>query len=173
MARESRAWKETWRGGLSPRLQKCILKVGVPNSRNCQKVGVPNCPATQRQAIVAPLDVAQAWSRTHRYPVFVGEFGAYSRAPAASRIAFNRFMRDAAEARGMRWQYWEFASGFGVYDPGADTFRAELLDSLVGGDAAASPQPAKQPRPLPQSRPVGERPRNAPDRRLAPSQRER
>lgn len=134
--------------------------------------GVTCCTATQRQAIVAPLDVAQAWSRTHRYPVFVGEFGAYSRAPAASRIAFNRFMRDAAEARGMRWQYWEFASGFGVYDPGADTFRAELLDSLVG-DAAASPQPAQQPRLMPQSRPVDERPRNAPDRRLAPSQRER
>ena len=63
---------------------------------------------------------------------FVGEFGAYSKADEASRITFNRTMRDAIEARGMSWTYWEFASGFGVYDPGARAFRQPLLESLLG-----------------------------------------
>ena len=43
--------------------------------------------------MTAPLDVAKAWSAAKRYPVFVGEFGAYSKADEASRIDFNRTMR--------------------------------------------------------------------------------
>lgn len=50
----------------------------------------------------------------------------------SSRIDFNRKMRDAAEPRGMTWTYWEFAAGFGVYDPVKLTVRQGLLDSLLG-----------------------------------------
>lgn len=82
--------------------------------------------------MTAPLDVAAVWSAAKRYPVFVGEFGAYGKGDDASRIDFNRKMRDAMEARGMRWAYWEFAAGFGVYDPARLTFRQGLLDSLLG-----------------------------------------
>jgi endoglucanase len=64
--------------------------------------------------------------------VFVGEFGAYSKADSASRVTFTRTMRDAIEARGMHWAYWEFAAGFGVYDPVAHAFRRGLLDALLG-----------------------------------------
>ena len=95
-------------------------------------VGITCCSAAQAAEMTAPLDVAKAWSADKRYPVFVGEFGAYSKADEASRIDFNRKMRDAAEARGMSWTYWEFASGFGVYDPAGRTFRQPLLDSLLG-----------------------------------------
>jgi len=41
-------------------------------------------------------------------------------------------MRQAMESRGMSWAYWEFASGFGVYDPTTRTFHQGLLDSLLG-----------------------------------------
>jgi endoglucanase len=82
--------------------------------------------------MTAPLDAAKAWSAAKRYPVYVGEFGAYSKADEASRITFNRTMRDAMESRGMTWAYWEFAAGFGVYDPAKLTFRQGLLDSLLG-----------------------------------------
>jgi endoglucanase len=41
-------------------------------------------------------------------------------------------MRQAMEARGMSWSYWEFAAGFGVYDPVKLSFRQGLLDSLLG-----------------------------------------
>jgi endoglucanase len=95
-------------------------------------LGVTCCSAAQRAEMTAPLDVARAWSAAARYPVFVGEFGAYGKADEASRVAFNRAMRDAIEARGMTWTYWEFAAGFGVYDPAARAFRRPLLESLLG-----------------------------------------
>ena len=95
-------------------------------------VGVTCCSTSQQAEMAAPLDVAKAWSAARRYPVFVGEFGAYSKADDRSRIDFNRKMRDAMESRGMSWTYWEFAAGFGVYDPVTLSFRQGLLDSLLG-----------------------------------------
>ena len=95
-------------------------------------VGVTCCSASQEAEMTAPLDVAKAWSTAKRYPVFVGEFGAYSKADDASRIDFNRKMRQAIEGRVMSWTYWEFAAGFGVYDPVKLAFRQGLLDSLLG-----------------------------------------
>lgn len=94
--------------------------------------GITCCSPAQRAEMMEPLDVAKAWSAATRYPVYVGEFGAYSKADEASRVAFNRTMRDGMEARGMSWTYWEFASGFGVYDPAALAFRQPLLESLLG-----------------------------------------
>jgi endoglucanase len=95
-------------------------------------VGITCCSAAQQAEMTAPLDVAKAWSASTRYPVYVGEFGAYNKADDASRITFNRTMRQAMESRGMTWAYWEFASGFGVYDPVKLSFRQPLLDSLLG-----------------------------------------
>jgi endoglucanase len=95
-------------------------------------LGVRCCSAAQRAEMTAPLDVARAWSAARRYPVYVGEFGAYGRADDASRVEFTRTMRDAMESRGMSWSYWEFAAGFGVYDPATRSFRQGLLDALLG-----------------------------------------
>jgi endoglucanase len=94
--------------------------------------GVTCCSTSQVAEMTGPLDVAKAWSTAKRYPVYVGEFGAYSKADETSRETFNRTMRDAMTARGMSWSYWEFASGFGVYDPTTLTFRQGLLASLLG-----------------------------------------
>jgi endoglucanase len=95
-------------------------------------VGVTCCSAAQTADMVASLDAAKSWSASTKYPVFVGEFGAYGKADSASRVTYTRAMRDAIEARGMTWTYGEFASGFGVYDPVALTFRQGLLDALLG-----------------------------------------
>ena len=94
--------------------------------------GITCCNAGQLAEMIAPLDVAKTWATAKRYPVFVGEFGAYSKADSTSRIDFNRQMRTAMEARGMTWSYWEFAAGFGVYDPVNLSFRQGLLNSLLG-----------------------------------------
>jgi endoglucanase len=95
-------------------------------------VGVTCCSTAQEAEMTAPLDAAKTWSSAKRYPVFVGEFGAYNKADDASRIDFNRKMRQAMESRGMSWSYWEFAAGFGVYDPAKLSMRQGLLDSLLG-----------------------------------------
>lgn len=95
-------------------------------------LGVTCCDTSQQNAITAPLDIAQNWSASHHYPIHLGEFGAFGLGDTNSRVAYSRFIRNAAEARGFSWTYWEFASGFGVYDPIAKTFRTSLLDSLMG-----------------------------------------
>ena len=90
------------------------------------------CSPTQQEQMRAPLDIAAQWSRQHRYPIYLGEFGAYGKAPMASRQAFTRIMRDEAERRGMSWGYWEFGAGFGVYDPGRKAWRTPIMEALLG-----------------------------------------
>lgn len=79
----------------------------------------------------AHFDQAAQWATDHHRPLYLGEFGAYSKADMASRARWTAYVARAAESRGMAWAYWEFASGFGVYDPTAKTWREPLLDALL------------------------------------------
>lgn len=94
--------------------------------------GVSCCDATQQAAAIAPLTAAKAWSDAARYPVFIGEFGAYSKAGMRSRVNYTRLVRQQAEARGFSWSYWELASSFGAYDPVRHVWRALLKNALLG-----------------------------------------
>lgn len=95
-------------------------------------LGLRCCDAAQRAELEAPLIAAEAWAKARGLPVYLGEFGAIGLADEASRVSFTRAMRDAAEARGMSWAYWEMAADFGVYDPKARAFRTRLLEALMG-----------------------------------------
>jgi endoglucanase len=97
-----------------------------------QPTGVDCCDAGQQQTIIAKLDLAEREARRLGYPVYVGEFGALSKAPQAARIRFLRFMREQMAQRRMSWSYWELASGFGLYDPVAKALRADMFDALFG-----------------------------------------
>lgn len=94
--------------------------------------GTPCCDADQRKSVTGALDAARRWSQESGYPVYLGEFGAYSAADIASRETYTRLVRDEAERRGIGWAYWEFASSFGVYSPEAggwvEPIRRALLD---------------------------------------------
>ncbi len=85
----------------------------------------------EKQAITGDFDVVQKWASARNLPVFVGEFGAYSKADLASRVRWTSFVAREAEKHGFSWAYWEFASGFGVYDPDANQWRSELLNALI------------------------------------------
>jgi endoglucanase len=85
-----------------------------------------------RAAVVADLDAAARWAATHDRPLFLGEFGVYSRADPPSLLRWARFVRSEAERRSMSWAYWDFATDFGVYDPDRDAWRTPLLHALVG-----------------------------------------
>jgi endoglucanase len=93
--------------------------------------GLTCCNEAQRKEMMHAFDVAAQWSKANRYPVYVGEFGAYERADIDSRVAYTRMMRDAMEARRFSWAYWELASGFGIYDPVANAWRTRLRDALL------------------------------------------
>ena len=55
--------------------------------------------------------------------MFLGEFGAFQGADMESRAQWTRFVAREAEKCGFSWAYWEFCSGFGAYDPKAESWR--------------------------------------------------
>lgn len=85
----------------------------------------------ERAEILADLDEAARWSKENNIPINIGEFGAYDKADMESRARWTAFLCREIEKRDMSWNYWEFCSGFGVYDPEEKTWRKELLKSLI------------------------------------------
>jgi endoglucanase len=85
----------------------------------------------EQQALDKDFDRAAAWAKKHDRPIYLGEFGAYSKAPMDSRVTWTRAVVGAAERSGFSWSYWEFAAGFGVYDPAAHAWREPLLRALL------------------------------------------
>ncbi len=77
------------------------------------------------------LDIARYWSEDHpNIPVLLGEFGAYSKGDSASRANWTAYVRKQAEIRGFSWTYWEFCSGFGVYNNERGQWNKPLLHAL-------------------------------------------
>lgn len=79
----------------------------------------------------ANFDKAQAWTETHRRPVFLGEFGAYDTADLEDRVAYTAAVARAAEARGWAWAYWQFDSNFIVYDLSKDEWYRPIYEALI------------------------------------------
>ena len=90
----------------------------------------PNNEERKRE-ITRDFDLVADWAKRHDVRILLGEFGAYSKADLESRIRWTTFVREQAEARGFAWSYWEFASGFGVYDLNAKVWRDGLLRALI------------------------------------------
>lgn len=91
--------------------------------------------ADEQLELESHLGMAAAWGTHHQRPLLLGEFGAYGRvADLDSRLRWTAAVRSAAEAHGIGWCYWEFAAGFGIYDPTTRTFNA-MLGALLPGDA--------------------------------------
>lgn len=85
----------------------------------------------QKAELLADLDEAVRWSKENNIPINVGEFGAYSKADMESRVRWTAFLCREMEKRDMSWNYWEFCSSFGVYDPHAEAWRKPLLKALI------------------------------------------
>jgi endoglucanase len=85
----------------------------------------------EKESITMDLNLAKAWSNKHRRPIFMGEFGAYSKADMDSRARWTEFMARSAEEHGFSWAYWEFCSGFGVYDSALKQWVEPLHNALI------------------------------------------
>ncbi len=79
----------------------------------------------------ADLDIAKQIADQNGWQLYMGEFGAYSKADMASRVRWTSYLVQEAQARGIAWSYWEFGAGFGVYDCNAGAWRKELLRALI------------------------------------------
>jgi endoglucanase len=84
-----------------------------------------------KKAVTDAFSTAAKWGADHQRPMYLGEFGAYSKSPIEGRVRWTAFVARTAESHGFPWTYWEFCSGFGVYDPKAHAWRQPLLDALM------------------------------------------
>ena len=87
--------------------------------------------ASQQAAITTAFDTAAKWTAKNKRPLYMGEFGAYSKADMASRALWTAFLAQAAKERDISFSYWEFGAGFGVYDRAANRWNEELLQALL------------------------------------------
>ncbi len=85
----------------------------------------------EKARIISNFDLVANWASQHHVRVLLGEFGAYSTAEMASRFRWTSSVRQEAEQHGFAWAYWEFAAGFGVYDPVKLQWREGLLNALI------------------------------------------
>ena len=95
------------------------------------KTGDAN-PASSNQ-IVQRLNTVANWSSQKKIPVWLGEFGVYGKyADINSRVRWTHFVRTECEKRNISWCYWEFSSGFGIYNPSTGQWNTELSNALLG-----------------------------------------
>lgn len=90
----------------------------------------------EKQSVITDFEYVRKFAQEHAIPVYIGEFGAYSKADMVSRARWTSFCARLFEKYGFSWSYWEFCSGFGVYDPEAHTWRDELVDALISNDTS-------------------------------------
>lgn len=77
------------------------------------------------------LGLAAEWAKQNNRPLLLGEFGVYHKADMDSRVRWTEFVAREVERLGMVWTYWEFCSGYGVFDPATGQWREELLRALI------------------------------------------
>jgi len=92
----------------------------------------------EREAIQKDFQTAADWWKQHGIPVYLGEFGAFEKAPMEDRVLWTRRVARTAEQLGLPWCYWEFRSHFGVYHREKNEWRLPLLQALLPG---ANPAP--------------------------------
>jgi endoglucanase len=85
----------------------------------------------QKSQVNEDFDFVTNWAEEHDRPVFLGEFGAYSMAPQESRELWTTYVRAKAEEFNFSWNYWEFGSGFGIYNRDQKQWRDGLLKALL------------------------------------------
>ena len=85
--------------------------------------------------------------RARGLPMFVGEFGAFGRAAYSDRVAYTRWVREAADNEGFTWGYWSWAQpgAFGLHHGGRDLWDPELHGALMGSGCAPT-RPTPPPR---------------------------
>ena len=87
--------------------------------------------AEDRAEITKTFDAVVDWRDRTGMPVFLGEFGVYTAAPADARARWTSFVRASAEARDIGWCHWDWATAFRVYDLETESWIAPMRDALI------------------------------------------
>ena len=104
---------------------------GAPWAGLAGKLGIRWSGSPEEQAAIThQFQKAQDWAQAHRRPLFLGEFGAYDKAPMESRARYVAAVARAAERNGWGWAYWQFDSDFVLYDIPRDQWVEPLRRAL-------------------------------------------
>jgi endoglucanase len=90
-------------------------------------------------ALAQAFEAMKAWSISHDRPLFLGEFGAYERAPFEDRVRWTCAVARTAEREGISWAYWQFDPDFRLYDFAHRSWVKPILKALI-----PDPPPARQ-----------------------------
>lgn len=90
-----------------------------------------NGSAAEVRAIEDHFQQIVDWGVGRGVPINIGEFGAYSKADSPSRARWTKAIVHFALENNMSYNYWEFASGFGIYNATNNTWDMELLNALI------------------------------------------
>ena len=85
---------------------------------------------TQKELIDKDIAIVREWGIRNNRPIFIGEFGAYSKADFNSRFRWTEYMVQVMQKNEISWSYWEFCSGFGAWDQQTKKWN-ELLYALI------------------------------------------
>ncbi|HUO98470.1 MAG TPA: glycoside hydrolase family 5 protein [Rhizomicrobium sp.] len=101
-------------------------------------LGVTWGTKSEYQAMEEELYVAKMWSDANNRPIYLGEFGAYDKAPMESRAKWTAAVARYAERYGFAWAYWQLDPDFALYDFKTGTWVEPLLNALVPNPAPSA-----------------------------------
>jgi Endoglucanase len=104
---------------------------GAPWEQVNAQTGVAWGSRSEYQVMEEELYVAKTWSDANARPLYLGEFGAYDKAPMESRAKWTAAVARNAEKYGFAWAYWQFDSDFILYDFKTNQWVEPLLNALV------------------------------------------
>jgi len=91
--------------------------------------------AVEINAIKNDMNIIKQYSVQHNVPVYIGEFGAIGNADDASRARWIGCLHSLYKTYGFSAAYWEYCSGFGIYNFGLDCYHTGMLKALTGVQA--------------------------------------
>ena len=98
----------------------------------------------EKRAIVRDFNIVANWAKENSRPIYLGEFGSFSKADMESRVRWTKAVADTAAEYGFSMTYWEFChTNFGIYDPKTKSWHKELLEALIP-PAVSRVEPPKQ-----------------------------
>lgn len=81
-------------------------------------------------AFIGELKLASEWSDYYGRPVYLGEFGAFTRADPESRARFYEAFRRTCEQDKLGWAIWDWSAGFHYWDPHTEQPAKGMHDAL-------------------------------------------
>jgi endoglucanase len=85
----------------------------------------------EKRLITKDFDLAAKWGKENGRPIYLGEFGVFHKADMESRVRWTKCVTDTAVERGFSLSYWEFCSGFAMYDLQTKSWNKGLLDAVI------------------------------------------